>query len=202
MQHQYDLFPRSSQPSTVPSMPIEGMTYISQFLTSTEQTSILEEIDRHPWRLDLKRRVQHYGFRYDYKARCVDRSMRLGGLPQFALPFAARLVELSFFHQAPDQLIVNEYMPGQGISAHVDCEPCFGEIIAMVSLGWPYEMDFIHSATRERRSILLDVGSALIIGGDARYKWLHEIKARLNDRGVPRRRRISLTFRSVIVSDA
>ena len=43
----------------------------------------------------------------------------------------------------PDQLIVNEYQPGQGISAHIDCEPCFKNTIVTVSLGSVYEMDFI-----------------------------------------------------------
>jgi len=27
--------------------------------------------------------VQHYGYRYDYKARTIDHSMRLGELPQW-----------------------------------------------------------------------------------------------------------------------
>ncbi len=180
---------------------IEGLTYVSNFLTRSEQEDVLREVDRQPWRNDLKRRVQHYGYRYDYKARRVDPSMFLGPLPLFAVPAADRLVERSLFSRSPDQLIVNEYLPGQGITAHVDCEPCFAGAIAMVSLGWAYEMDFVHSQSREVRSILLAVGSALVISGEARYQWLHQIKARRSDRGIPRQRRVSLTFRNVVLCD-
>ena len=36
-----------------------------------------------------------------------------------------------------DQCIVNEYVPGHGIGAHVDLLPDFGDVVANVSLnGW------------------------------------------------------------------
>ena len=65
--------------------------------------------------------------------------------------------------------------------------------------GWAYEMDFIHSRSDEIRSILLGTGSALVISGEARYDWLHQIKARKSDGRIDRQRRVSLTFRNVIV---
>ncbi len=175
------------------------MCYFLGLLSPQEQESILREVDLRPWRNDLKRRVQHYGYLYDYKARQVDRSMYLGPLPAFATPVAQRLLECSLMTQVPDQLIVNEYLPGQGITAHVDCEPCFGEQIAMVSLGWAYEMEFIHADTRETRAILLAPGSGVAISGEARHQWLHQIRSRKSDRGIPRKRRVSLTFRNVIL---
>src|SRR3974377_1475723 len=98
--------------------------------------SVLHEIDLMPWRSDLKRKVQHYGYRYDYKARRVDPSMYLGELPPFAVAIADKLVRDNLMTQMSHQLIVNEYLPGQGITAHIDCEPCFGERISMISLGW------------------------------------------------------------------
>jgi alkylated DNA repair dioxygenase AlkB len=201
MTYQPDLFTEPVQ-STVAQSTIEGMTYLRDFLTASEQSSLEAEIDRQPWRQDMKRRVQHYGYRYDYKARRVDTSMYLGPLPDFAMPVANRLVERSLFAQLPDQLIVNEYLPGQGITAHVDCEPCFAGTIAMVSLGWAYEMEFTHCETGETRRILLAVGSVLVISGEARYRWLHQIKARRSDYGVPRQRRVSLTFRNVVLERA
>lgn len=198
MTQQPNLFPETVE--NVSEVPrIQGMTYVQDFLSRDEQESVLQEIDRQPWRNDLKRRVQHYGYVYDYKARRVDSSMFLGSLPTFVMPVAQRLVERSLFARLPDQLIVNEYHPGQGITAHVDCEPCFAGAIAMVSLGWAYEMDFIHAQTRDTKSILLDTGSVLVIEGDARYNWLHQIKPRRSDRGIPRRRRVSLTFRNVVL---
>src|SRR5437868_9900972 len=118
-------------PSDATEVPtINGLTYVADFLMPSEQEHALRQVDRQPWRNDLKRRVQHYGYRYDYKARRVDQSMFLGPLPTFAMPVARRLLERSLFSKLPDQLIVNEYLPGQGISAHIDFEPCFADAIA------------------------------------------------------------------------
>ena len=33
-----------------------------------------------------------------------------------------------------DQLIVNEYQPGQGISPHIDNQTLFGDVVVSVSL--------------------------------------------------------------------
>ncbi len=178
---------------------INGLTYWPVFLTPQEQETLLAAVDARPWQNDLKRRVQHYGYRYDYKARRIDLSMRIGELPDFAVPVAQRLVHDGLMTQIPDQLIVNEYEPGQGISAHIDCEPCFGPSIVTVSLGWAYEMDFIHAHTHETKTILLAKGSALGMTGEARYQWRHRIRARRSDRGSPRKRRVSLTFRNVVL---
>lgn len=101
----------------------------------------------------------------------------------------------------PDQLIVNEYQPGHGISAHIDCEPCFKNTIVTVSLGSVYEMDFISLESGEVRSTVLELGSALILENDSRYQWMHRIKARKSDHKVARGRRVSLTYRNVILSE-
>jgi alkylated DNA repair dioxygenase AlkB len=179
---------------------INGLIYSPELLSRDEQVAILSEVDGLPWSTQLKRRVQHYGYQYDYKARRVDPSMYLGSLPPFAIRVAEQLRARGLVSELPDQLIVNEYLPGQGITAHVDCEPCFGEHIAMVSLGWAYEMDFVHVNSREVRSLMLAPGSVVVITGEARHQWLHQIKARRSDRGIQRQRRVSLTFRNVIVS--
>src|SRR5215813_11903436 len=93
---------------------------------------------------------------------------------------------------------VNVYQPGQGISDHVDCEACFQNIIVTVSLGSSCEMDFVSLESREIRSMLLEPGSALVLRDAVRYQWMHRIMARTGDRGIPRGRRVSLTYRNVI----
>lgn len=202
MSQQLDLF--SAFPIDQPNdraVDIDGLRYVAEFLDTVEQESAIREVDSLPWRKDLRRRVQHYGYRYDYKARRVDHSMYLGPLPPFAVAIADKLMNQALLTQMPDQVIVNEYLPGQGISAHIDCEPCFGERIATVSLGWAYEMEFTHVETHASTSLILEKGSALVLMGDARHKWLHEIKARKADRGVPRERRVSVTFRTVVLAE-
>jgi alkylated DNA repair dioxygenase AlkB len=200
---QLDLFDQPAPQSDVQDnyLGLPGLSYCHQLLTIAEQGRILQEVDARPWLSDLKRRVQHYGYKYDYKSRAVNPSMYVGPLPAFAIDVARSLMERSLVDEMPDQLIVNEYEPGQGITAHTDCEPRFKDIIVTVSLGWAYEMDFISVATGEVRSALLEPGSALVMQGEARYEWMHRIKARVSDRGVPRQRRVSLTFRNVILGD-
>ena len=176
---------------------VPGLLYKSDLLDPDTQSRVLAEVDARPWQGELRRRVQHYGYRYDYKARAVDTSMRLGPLPDFGLEVARLAIDAGLLPAAPDQLIVNEYRPGQGIAAHVDCEPCFLDVILTVSLGWAYEMDFISRESKEVRPALLAVGSGLTMTGDARYRWMHRIRPRLSDGGVPRGRRVSLTYRYV-----
>jgi alkylated DNA repair dioxygenase AlkB len=199
---QRSLFDETAAERADDHMGIRGLILYRGLLDPREQTAVLAAIDAEPWRSDLKRRVQHYGYRYDYRSRSIDHSMRVGDLPPFALDIARRMFDMGLVRELPDQMIVNEYMPGQGISAHVDCEPCFTGEIVTISLGSVYEMDFIHTDAGEVRSVMLELGSALIMTGPSRYNWMHRIKARLSDHGIRRDRRVSLTFRRIILSES
>ena len=182
-------------------MTIPGLRYIPGFVDEPQEAELLAAVDAQPWLGDLKRRVQHYGYRYDYQARRVDPSMYLGPLPDWALPLVARLTDGNLMPSAPDQLIVNEYEPGQGISAHVDCVPCFGPVICSVTLGSSCMMKFSAEADDRQEWLLLERGSLLVMAGPARYDWRHSIPARksdlVGDQVIPRGRRVSLTFRTV-----
>ena len=186
--------------STVPHDPVfpPGLSYVPGFLTADMQASLLTQIDAMPWNCELQRRVQHYGYRYDYKTRRIDDSMYLGVLPRFACELTSLLERVPSYAQDSDQLIVNEYLPGQGISAHVDCETCFNDRVAAISLGGACEMELRELKTKRRVFVTLQPGSLLAMTGDARYRWSHQIRARLRDDGIPRRRRVSLTFRKVL----
>lgn len=176
-----------------------GATILCDFADGLAQQRLIAEIDAGIWQHDLRRRVQHYGYRYDYKARRIDADMRLSELPLWLNAWCERLVVALI----PEQVIINEYQAGQGIAPHIDCIPCFGEVVASLSLGSACVMDFMHAESQEKRSVMLPVGSLLILSGEARYRWKHGISARKSDMWQgskhPRTRRISLTFRSVIV---
>jgi len=87
-----------------------------RFVTDEEAARIVTSIDAMPWSAELRRRVQHYGYKYDYKTRSIDESMRTKLLPPWAVSLGNRLVKRGLFPQVPDQVIVNEYLPGQGIT--------------------------------------------------------------------------------------
>lgn len=198
MEHQLDMFvARAAEPAPL----VPGLVYRSDLLDVHQEAALLRAVDALPWLADLKRRVQHYGYKYDYKARAISRSMFVGPLPVFAVELAGALVQAGLLTEPPDQLIVNEYIPGQGITPHIDCEPCFKERIVTVSLGSHCEMEFTpQDPERELRAIMLEPRSALLISGEARYRWKHSIRGRRSDHGRPRSRRVSLTFRNVILA--
>jgi alkylated DNA repair dioxygenase AlkB len=182
-------------------MTVPGLRYIPDYLEEDEQTRLLAEIDRQPWLTNLKRRVQHYGYNYDYSRRSVDGSLYLGALPAWSVRLVERLTRDGWAAEPINQLIVNEYDPGQGIAAHIDHVPSFGNTILSASLGSPCLMTYTNIQTKAEVSLLLEPGSLIVMQDEARYEWKHGIAARKSDvhqgRRIIRGRRVSLTFRSV-----
>ena len=188
-----------------PEIHIPGLEYILDYISAPEHQKLIEIIDIQPWLNDLKRRVQHYGYKYDYKARAIDQSMYLGSLPDWLQGLADKLHQDGIFPDIPDQVIVNQYLPGQGISAHIDCVPCFGETIVSLSLGSAAMMQLTRPRTNERQEIYLEPCSLIALSGPARYDWQHAIPARKSDIidgvKISRGRRVSLTFRKTILEN-
>jgi len=188
--------------SLIDNLPeIPGLLCLPDFLVDPD--ALLHAVDALPWLDDLSRRVQHYGWRYDYKSRTIRYEEFLGPLPSFLASLAQRLHSDGLMERVPDQAIVNEYLPGQGIAPHIDCEPCFGPEIATVSLGDEYPMRLTHPETGDAHEIWLPVGSVCVMRGPARYVWKHDIAKRKFDMvGGARRerkRRVSVTFRKVVI---
>lgn len=187
-----------------PEPEVLGLKYIPDFITLEKSLDLVKKIDSQAWLNDLKRRVQHYGWKYDYTARRITADLKIGDLPDWLQELAEDLYSRKIFTKIPDQIIINEYLAGQGISAHTDCISCFCNIVASLSLGSACIMDFINPETSEKSSILLEPLSLLVMNDDARYKWQHSIAARKTDRinglTINRQRRISLTFRNVIMA--
>ncbi|MCY1056308.1 alpha-ketoglutarate-dependent dioxygenase AlkB [Nannocystis sp. SCPEA4] len=178
---------------------VPGLTLVPEWISAALERDIVAAVDTHAWDDSLRRRVQHHGYRYAYRGRKVDAAEPLGPLPAWAAELAARLHRESVFTCPPDQVIVNEYVPGQGISAHIDCVPCFGPVVASLSLGSGAVMELSPPDPGPRAVVWLPPRSLLVLADDARYRWRHAIPARRSDpdRG-PRGRRLSLTFRTVV----
>ena len=200
--NQLGLFDKLEKTALPPN--ISGLFYIPDFIDKATEAELIKTIDLQPWKNDLKRLVQHYGYAYDYKARNVRASSKLDDIPQWLQVYCGKLQDGEFFEQIPDQVIVNEYQIGQGISSHIDCIPCFGDKIAIISLGSPCVMDFTNSKTGDKSTVLLEQRSLAILSGDARYIWEHAIANRktyrYNGKIIKRERRISMTFRTVVIS--
>lgn len=174
---------------------IEGLQLIKNFITAEEEETILRHINGSTWNTSLKRRTQHYGYEYSYTDK--NAAQEATPIPEWCVFVIDRLMEQKVLETRPDQLIVNEYTPGQGIYPHVDRVDAFEDGIVSISLGAVVEMDFIPQQEGKHKSIPLPRKSALVLKGDARYKWRHGIAARRMDHGRMRGTRISLTFRKV-----
>lgn len=210
-----EIFPQTSLATHIAGQQKQlarlGGEYIPDYISEREEESFLRRINAAEWLTDLKRQVQHYGYRYDYRARNIVDDMRIGDLPQWVASLAGRLGG-DFFGEPPQQMIVNEYQPGQGIAPHVDCEPCFGDVVVSVSLGSTCVMDLarrdageenrVADSGDERVQLFLEPRSAVVLAGASRYHWTHGIAPRKKDviggETFPRGRRVSLTFRTVL----
>jgi alkylated DNA repair dioxygenase AlkB len=181
------------------SATIPGLRAIEDFIDAGEEAELLAWIDGEPWLDDLKRRVQHYGYRYDYRARRASTADYLGPLPTVLADLKGRMAKALDLDEELVQAIVNEYEPGQGIAAHIDCEPCFGPTICSLSLGSDVVMDWQRGPVSF--SLYVKRRALLAFADDARSAWTHGIKGRKSDQhalgAIARRRRVSVTFRSM-----
>lgn len=208
---------------------VSGLIYIPNFLSKKEESDLIQSIDAESWSNVLKRRVQHYGFRYDYKSRSTSMEDKIGDVPNWCQFVIERMQSLKIpqgdenqylWENPPDQVIVNEYQPGQGISAHIDSTAIFAEPVISISLGSDVGMEFTPVSQTENQNpelILLERRSAVILLGDSRYRFKHAIRNRKSDSNalkisgepespsrtkikITRTRRISLTFRHMILT--
>lgn len=204
---QTDLFGHIEKSKTEVSLElaevIPGLELYPNFITEKEEKELIKFIDNSPWLNDLKRRVQHYGYKYDYRARKIDNSFYLGELPNWCKVLYQKMIDKNIIDFVPDQAIINEYEIGQGISSHIDCEPCFGDTIISLSLNSSCVINFEkHLNSKHKIGIFVEPKTLLVMKKESRFDWFHGIPQRKSDKFnneiTKRERRISITFRKVI----
>jgi alkylated DNA repair dioxygenase AlkB len=176
----------------------KGLVIIPNYITQEQEEAYLKRVYAAQWSNSLKRRTQHFGYSYDYKSR--NAAKKVEPLPGYTHQLCERLVKDGYFEKFPEQLIVNEYTPGQGISAHVD-SCVFGDPVVSLSLSSATCIVFTELSTQKRVDLYVKPRTLLIMSGDSRWKWSHAIPSRRSDYSsdlcemVPRDTRVSLTFR-------
>jgi alkylated DNA repair dioxygenase AlkB len=183
------LFPLENDPQ--PTV-ISGLSLRPEYITAEVEQELAALVDEEPWDTSWDRRRQPYGHTYG-KSGAPQRAV-----PAWGLALIKRLQQEGISERPFNQMLVNEYFPGQGIALHRDYEP-FDHIVASLSLLAPCVMDFRRVADDHRESLLLERRSLLVLRDVARYDWEHGIARRKNDRWqgqtIPRARRLSITFR-------
>ena len=178
-----------------------GAAIVPDIATEAEAQRILLRIAQAPWLTDLSRRVQHYGFRYDYRGRSAGRHAPAPPFPRWAEVVASRLAPY-FGGRLPEQCIVNEYRPGQGIGMHAD-HASFGPVVVSLSLGDDWTMNFrprsarpyVREGLASDETALLPRRSALVLRADARSAFMHGIDRTANAHRPATR--VSATFRTI-----
>ncbi|KAL4540055.1 hypothetical protein Ndes2437B_g01611 [Nannochloris sp. 'desiccata'] len=205
---------------------IPGLSLLLDFVTVEEESALLAEVDTRPWNSLARRKVQHYGRPFNYLARTVDRSSPTDPFPPKCNAFLSRISALPHVQGPLDQLTINDYPLGIGISPHIETHSAFNDTIAALSLGSSAVMIFRRTITnsrksedkgegegeccresgnipREQKALVLPPRSLLIMTGEARLAWAHYIPHRRTDysvggRDLPRGpRRVSFTYRKV-----
>jgi alkylated DNA repair dioxygenase AlkB len=191
------LFPETGNISQTPS--ISGLSYHANYITAQQESELTAAIDSQAWDTTWKRRRQPYGRAYGNAAETRP------DIPQWAEFLIERLGSEGISEVPFDQMLVNEYYPGQGIAMHRDYEP-FDRTVVSLSLLSACVMDFRHIKSGRRESLLLEPRSLLVLSDEARYEWAHGIAARKKDKWdgavVPRARRLSVTFRLLMKQDS
>jgi alkylated DNA repair dioxygenase AlkB len=171
---------------------IPGLTIIEDFLSEDEEKELISFINTQEWNSTISRRVQHYGYEYGYFPPYEVKLTK--PIPEIFMKYI-RIINPEF-----NQVIVNEYEPGQGIGKHTDHKTHFGDMIVSISLLSATTITF--SDRKYTEDIYVQPRTQVIMEGDARWKFTHQIPARKSDKigeeTIPRGKRISVTFRTYV----
>jgi alkylated DNA repair dioxygenase AlkB len=167
--------------SLAPNTP-SGLLYVSDFLSPRDQEQLLDAIGAMPLeraqykQFTAKRRVIHFGGRYDFSAQEL---LASESIPDVLLPLRDRIAAVAAVApEAFSHAMVAEYRPGTQLGWHRDV-PDF-EIVAGVSLGSAARMQFrpFSAAERLRKhylNLFLEPGSLYVLRDSARWGWQHRV---------------------------
>lgn len=178
-----------------------SLTWAEDVLSQKEHDAIVKELeeskDWQPVHAE-SRCVLQFGYAYDYASHGRTPLKETKAIPEF-LRGCVREAESRFPGVKFNQVIVNRYLPGQGISAHIDRDS-FGPFIVCFSLGTVSGRMVFRNGDK-KFELEVPPRSLYAMTGEARYKYTHEMKP------VPKRGqklfdkprvRYSITLRTVL----
>lgn len=204
-EHQEQLQQMKRQTWFNPELP-PGSLFMEEVITPHLEKQLISLLFECSWSNELKRRVIHFGYKYQYNTH-INNNNKHDSIPDW-IP----INEMEQLCGVPNgwfnQIIVNEYHPGQGITNHVDDPDLFEDIICTLSLGSSCVMELqpLGKSTRKEAknlgvALVLTPRSLLKLSGESRYQWTHGIPRRQTDnlkngqKKIHRGYRISITFR-------
>lgn len=203
---------------------VPGLDIYADFISDKEEKALLDFLEQQEWRTDLARRVIHYGGTYclmppraatsEERQHIESTVLKASPMPHQFDFLTTRMIGRQLYTKAtlPKFCIVNEYKEAQGISAHVE-NFRFKSPVCGLSLSQGDWMRFHElfnpddgsvrsgkAAEAKRTGRKIDIWmprrSLLVMTGEAREKWQHEIVRTKRHRDAPHWKRVSLTFRT------
>ena len=175
----------------------EGAQLIAPFITPRQEAWLMDHIDERPWDTQIGGRRQLYdGTDHNVKSNTT------APIPMFLAHLGRHLTHQGIFHEIPQHVTVNEYLPGQGITNPAAKTNDPWHAVACLSLLSDIIVDFHPTHLTNRSSVVCHLPrlSLLVLRGPSRHQWAHSIAKRLLDHtngvAIPRMRRVSITFRS------
>ncbi|XP_011311064.1 alpha-ketoglutarate-dependent dioxygenase alkB homolog 6 [Fopius arisanus] len=161
--------------------------YIPNFITDEEEAEIIKHVKNAPqpkWTQLSHRRLQNWGGIPHPKGMIAEQ------IPNWLQKYMDKVSSLEIFERKiqPNHVLINEYIPGQGIMGHSD-GPLFHPIVTTISCGSHTFLEFTRrlDTSEEERNInpefafLLERKSLLILQEELYHNYLHSISERKVD---------------------
>ena len=94
----------------------------------------------------------------------MDASYYLGEMPYWVDKLCSKVQGDTLCIDKPNQVIINEYIPGKGIAFHIDCVSCFWDAICSLGLASGCMIDMTNGHVK--KSIYFEPRSLLIFKED------------------------------------
>jgi len=160
---------------------INGLYYIKNVITPEFETDLIRFAEQFEWTpVAGSRLVQQY------KNTTSDKK-----IPQIYLDLA-NILDMGH----ANHVLISKYPPGSGMQPRIT-SPCFSETLVSVSLASPITIVFKRG--KNSYPIYLEPRSAVVLKGDARYLWTHEVHPVdfdiVDGQHVSRKTRYGITFK-------
>ncbi|KAI3732461.1 hypothetical protein L1987_63666 [Smallanthus sonchifolius] len=206
---------------------IKGLSLCKDFLTPDQQSTLLASILQEGWFTDVSHnQAMRFGdlpVWANELSTCIRELIQYSNYDPESMDISSCEIDgqdcifpSKLLNREPlfNQLIANSYQPGEGICAHVDLMR-FEDGIALISLESSCVMHFSRFknevAFNEKQSelkipVYLTPGSLLLISGEARYQWKHEINRKpgfqiWDGQEIVQKRRTYITLRKLCNSE-
>jgi len=204
----YDLYARrraTPEPIKKLSIPDADVVYISNLFSLTEANNYFKALQRQvKWN---QKTIKLYGQVHNVPRLTAwygdkDKTYTYSGITLHSLNWISPLLEIkkrieNFSACSFNSVLLNRYRNGSdSVSWHADDEPELGQnpVLGSVSFGEARPFQLKHKTLDEKRKIILENGSYLLMKGRTQHCWLHQIPKSKRVLG----ERINLTFRLIV----